>query len=266
MFNTRRVMVAAGALVLAFPMAASAAKQAKVDICHWDEDAQLFKVISVSGNAVDSHFANHGDVTPGTWYTDADGDGYGDPAGATDPCPNAGFVNNNGDCNDADAAINPGAEEVCGDQIDNNCSGEADEGCSSCPCFSTADLDAANAEYLADVANNAYNYRGCDDVSYNEDSYYWYWYYNYNYVHVWFHTYNDYYSGNYQYKYKQFYSIDYDDYYEQTYCVNYQYEYPNYDYSSYEFQYITEAEHEQCKDLLRNWAGANGLTCNVYNY
>jgi hypothetical protein len=35
------------------------------------------------------------------------------------------------DCNDKDAAINPGAAEVCGDSIDNNCSGTADESCST---------------------------------------------------------------------------------------------------------------------------------------
>ena len=34
------------------------------------------------------------------------------------------------DCNDLDAAINPGAAEVCGDGVDNNCDGQIDEGCS----------------------------------------------------------------------------------------------------------------------------------------
>ena len=33
------------------------------------------------------------------------------------------------DCNDADAAINPGAIEVCGNAIDDNCNGQIDEGC-----------------------------------------------------------------------------------------------------------------------------------------
>jgi hypothetical protein len=36
------------------------------------------------------------------------------------------------DCNDDNASINPGAEEVCGDSVDNNCNNEIDEGCEVC--------------------------------------------------------------------------------------------------------------------------------------
>jgi hypothetical protein len=43
---------------------------------------------------------------------DGDGDGYGDGAGCLGP-----------DCNNGDAAINPGAAEICGDGIDNDCTG-----------------------------------------------------------------------------------------------------------------------------------------------
>jgi hypothetical protein len=65
-----------------------------------------------------------------TYYRDADGDGYGDPNDSvTSADSNApdGYVDNGGDCNDGDAAINPGATEVC-DQVDNNCNNETDEG------------------------------------------------------------------------------------------------------------------------------------------
>lgn len=38
------------------------------------------------------------------------------------------------DCDDSEAAIRQGAEEICGDSIDNNCNGFVDEGCdASCP-------------------------------------------------------------------------------------------------------------------------------------
>ncbi len=64
-----------------------------------------------------------------TFYRDADGDGYGNAAITTQACSApSGYVNNNTDCNDANAAINPGATEVC-DGLDNNCNGTIDEGC-----------------------------------------------------------------------------------------------------------------------------------------
>ena len=50
--------------------------------------------------------------------TDADGDGYYDDANGGD------------DCDDTDATVNPGAAEVCGDTIDNDCNGYVDDGCS----------------------------------------------------------------------------------------------------------------------------------------
>jgi len=62
------------------------------------------------------------------WYPDGDGDGYGDAnAAGTETClVLADHVDNNGDCDDGDAAVNPGATEMC-DAIDNDCDGEVDE-------------------------------------------------------------------------------------------------------------------------------------------
>jgi hypothetical protein len=43
-----------------------------------------------------------------------------------------GFCAEDDDCNDADSFINPDAEEICGDNIDNNCNELTDEDC-RCP-------------------------------------------------------------------------------------------------------------------------------------
>jgi hypothetical protein len=70
------------------------------------------------------------DVSTGTTvYADADGDGYGDAASEISVCDELpGYVATADDCNDASAAVNPAAEEVCGDGLDNNCDSTA-EGC-----------------------------------------------------------------------------------------------------------------------------------------
>ena len=76
-----------------------------------------------------------------TWYRDADADGYGNPADSTTQCGQpAGYVSNNTDCNDTNAAINPGAAEVC-DGIDNNCNGQTDEGLPTTTWYSDGDAD-----------------------------------------------------------------------------------------------------------------------------
>ncbi len=70
-------------------------------------------------------------LTFNNYYTDADGDNYGTGT-AQSLCanPGAGYATANGDCNDASSAIKPGATEVCGNGIDEDCSG-ADLSCSS---------------------------------------------------------------------------------------------------------------------------------------
>jgi hypothetical protein len=93
--------------------------------------------LAAQGNPAPSHatlnfFANFDGVQR---FPDRDGDGFGD---ANSPpqlvCPTAdqaGLSDNNLDCNDNDATIHPGAVEICGDHIDNNCNGQIDEGCAA---------------------------------------------------------------------------------------------------------------------------------------
>jgi len=59
-----------------------------------------------------------------TSYRDADSDGYGNPNDSVtgDTVPD-GYVNHNTDCNDDDSNINPGVSEICGDDIDQDCTG-----------------------------------------------------------------------------------------------------------------------------------------------
>jgi hypothetical protein len=65
-----------------------------------------------------------------TYYADADGDGYGNPGAPLLVCfttPPAGYVTDNTDCDDTNAGIYPGADEVF-NGTDDNCNGEIDEG------------------------------------------------------------------------------------------------------------------------------------------
>ena len=77
-----------------------------------------------------------------TYYADADNDTYGDPNTTTEACsPPSGYVSDNTDCDDGNAAINPGATEIC-DGFDNDCDGQVDEG--------------VTTTYYADTDNDTY--------------------------------------------------------------------------------------------------------------
>lgn len=64
---------------------------------------------------------------PTRWYADEDGDGYGDDLDSVVSAePVAGRVQRGGDCVPYEAAIHPGATEVC-DGLDQDCDGRVDE-------------------------------------------------------------------------------------------------------------------------------------------
>ncbi len=67
--------------------------------------------------------------TPTTYYQDADGDDFGNPAVFIDVVgdPPAGYVADNTDCDDTNAAIYPGATEIEND-LDDDCDGQIDDG------------------------------------------------------------------------------------------------------------------------------------------
>lgn len=94
-----------------------------------DTDALIFPGASEVCNTLDDDcdsFTDEGLLT--TFYRDADGDGFGNPAITTTACTEpVGFVANDADCNDSNGAIHPAAAEVC-DTVDNDCDASIDEG------------------------------------------------------------------------------------------------------------------------------------------
>ena len=84
----------------------------KRDVCHNGH------IININVKAIPAHQA-HGDAV------DMDEDGYFD---IDNPCSET-------DCDDTDAAVNPGVDEVCGNEVDDDCDGEVNEGCFNCPYF-----------------------------------------------------------------------------------------------------------------------------------
>ena len=64
-----------------------------------------------------------------TYYSDFDDDGYGDIGNSVeDYIQPQGYVTNSTDCDDGNPDVNPGAEEVCDNSIDDDCDTEVDEG------------------------------------------------------------------------------------------------------------------------------------------
>jgi len=115
-----------------------------------------------------------------TWYTDSDGDGYGDSSdpGVQTCDPPSGAVLDNGDCDDSDGGVNPGALELC-DGADQDCDGAIDEDASDASTwYSDADTDgygdaAASISACDQPSGYVSDDSDCDDtdgaVNPNED-------------------------------------------------------------------------------------------------
>ncbi|MCB9737940.1 MAG: putative metal-binding motif-containing protein [Deltaproteobacteria bacterium] len=116
------------ALLLSACLATPAfAKANKTTICHPAGNSGNVLTLEVATASVPAHLA-HGDWLQQTFYVDADGDGVGDTPVLACVQP-TGTAVVGGDCNDNDATISPLATEICGNGIDDDCDGQADEGC-----------------------------------------------------------------------------------------------------------------------------------------
>lgn len=89
------------------------------------------------------------------WYLDADGDGYGVPDSFISQCnATSGYVAESTDCDDDAIDVNPGAEEICEDGIDNDCDG----GAGICG-IDSGTYETGDADWLA-TGDQTYEYFG----------------------------------------------------------------------------------------------------------
>jgi hypothetical protein len=93
-----------------------------------DADASVFPgAVEVCNRRDDNCNDAVDESVGGLWYTDSDGDGFGDPDTAVRSCSGTERTVADGtDCDDKSSAIYPGAIEVC-DGADNNCNTLADD-------------------------------------------------------------------------------------------------------------------------------------------
>ncbi|NQT74510.1 MAG: hypothetical protein HQ553_17360 [Chloroflexi bacterium] len=75
------------------------------------------------------------------YYLDSDGDGYGNPdKSSTAISQPIGYVSNKTDCDDDNPMINPGATDICGNDIDEDCAG-GDKDCTPVLWYQDSDSD-----------------------------------------------------------------------------------------------------------------------------
>ncbi|HCH63338.1 MAG: hypothetical protein CL927_12425 [Deltaproteobacteria bacterium] len=135
-----------------------------------DTDPTVFPSAEDICNGVDDNC--NGAVDEGhartEWYTDADGDGFGDSDSVVIACEQrSGTAADSGDCDDSDAGVFPGAVEVC-NEIDDNCDGEVDEGVGPSEWYRDLDGDGRGDPFTvvtacAQPSGYVANTEDCDD-------------------------------------------------------------------------------------------------------
>lgn len=114
-----------------------------------------------------------GDCTPTTWYLDADGDGFGDPGASQEACePPEHAVTDAADCDDASPEVYPGAEEICGDGLINDCDDtDGSAAAAACPAGGPFELSLASGKLLGEGEDHyaGWSVAGAGDV--NGDGY-----------------------------------------------------------------------------------------------
>jgi hypothetical protein len=124
-------------------------------------------------NGIDDNCAGGVDdgLTFADYFPDLDGDGFGAATGAVSACsPIAGRVTTSTDCNDANPAVKPGAPETC-NGVDDNCTGQADEGLTFTDYFPDGDGDghgsstAGALSSCTPVAGRVTNHDDCNDAN-----------------------------------------------------------------------------------------------------
>ncbi|MEY2763952.1 MAG: hypothetical protein RLZZ205_376 [Bacteroidota bacterium] len=136
-----------------------------------DDDATINPGAAEICNQIDDNCNDAIDEGQGlVFFADLDGDGYGDASSVVEACElQPGLAEQAGDCDDNDAAINPLAEEICDNGIDDNCDGVQ----STCNVEGCTDNTACNFDALANVNNGscvypAQVYLNCDGSCIND--------------------------------------------------------------------------------------------------
>ena len=114
-----------------------------------DGDILTCKFLRDTGNIDDFFTITKSGASP-TWYQDLDCDTFGNPSVSQDAASQpAGYVSDNTDCDDADAAVNPDATEIIDNGIDDDCNPTTSD--------SSAVIDADGDGYTANGVGNLFS-------------------------------------------------------------------------------------------------------------